>query len=608
MKHFLKLGTLLLMLLLFLNCEKQDISKKDDTELINSKKYILTRIKQNEISKNTTLFSKIKELENNKEFLSKLGKYENTEFNLNLNEAAYIESLDGSFHSYTFYIDSEVGSYDINNIVLVSYNNGIDYQAYISTYTLTFEERIQLLNGNNINFDQRASIDYFNINQINTYSRDGEGGGGCFDLVFVRSEDCACHEVHAEGGCTHPEDIYEWQEVECPGGGGSGGSGDGSGTSGGTAGGGGSSGGDSGDETIPTTPMYPDGTSAAPDFLIDAFGGASQLTSTQLDWINNSVNDQLVNQILNFLSQTGNTSDSHTFALDIIDLKPKDSNALAFILEAKAQNKMESELDDAFFLATSQYLDAYNYVSYNPIINAQLASYFSVKCAVLRYNHPDWSDIRIYWEASKDLVHIVLDGFGMIPVFGEVADLTNGILYLIEGDGLNATLSFAATVPIAGWTATGAKYAIKIVDTTQTASTIITKVRLTWKVVGNTIDFGSRNQLRKVLGLAVGNSDQAHHLIPWISRTHEIIQRAAKSGSAFHMNEALNGIAVAAWRNQPNHNAYNNLIQTRLNNYLLEFPNASPQQCHNFVSSLIQDIRNWVVSNPNSHLNDLVLP
>ena len=166
MKHFLKLGTLLLMLLLFLNCEKQDISKKDDTELINSKKYILTRIKQNEISKNTTLCNKINDLGNNKEFLNKLGKYENTEFNLNLNEAAYIESLDGSFHSYTFYIDSEIGSYDINNIVLVSYNNGIDYQAYISTYTLTFEERIQLLNGNNINFDQRASIDYFNINQI----------------------------------------------------------------------------------------------------------------------------------------------------------------------------------------------------------------------------------------------------------------------------------------------------------------------------------------------------------------------------------------------------------------------------------------------------------
>ena len=84
MKHFLKLGTLLLMLLLFLNCEKQDISKKDDTELINSKKYILTRIKQNEISKNTTLCNKINDLGNNKEFLNKLGKYENTEFNLKI--------------------------------------------------------------------------------------------------------------------------------------------------------------------------------------------------------------------------------------------------------------------------------------------------------------------------------------------------------------------------------------------------------------------------------------------------------------------------------------------------------------------------------------------
>ena len=593
------------MLLLFLNCEKQDISKKDDTELINSKKYILTRIKQNEISKNTTLCNKINDLGNNKEFLNKLGKYENTEFNLNLNEAAYIESLDGSFHSYTFYIDSEIGSYDINNIVLVSYNNGIDYQAYISTYTLTFEERIQLLNGNNINFDQRASIDYFNINQINTYSRDGEGGGGCFDLVFVRSEDCACHEVHAEGGCTHPEDIYEWQEVECPGGGGSGGSGDGSGSSGGSTGGGGSSSGNSGDETIPTTPMYPDGTSAAPDFLIDALGGESQLTSTQLDWINNSVNDQLVNQILNFLSQTGNTSDSHTFALDIIDLKPKDSNALAFILEAKAQDKMESELDDAFFLATSQYLDAYNYVSYNPIINAQLSAYFTVKCAVLRYNHPDWSSIKIYWEASKDLVHIVLDGFGMVPLFGEIADLTNGVLYLIEGDGVNATLSFAATVPIAGWTATGAKYAIKVVETTQTATTITTKIRLTWKVVNNSIDFGYRDQLKKVLGLAVGSGKHAHHIIPWEFRNHILVQKAAKSGSAFHMNEALNGIPLLSGSHLTGHNLYNSKILSifDINNSAIQ--NMNPNQAYNFLTGLNSHIRNLIEANPSMNLGQI---
>ena len=121
------------------------------------------------------------------------------------------------------------------------------------------------------------------------------------------------------------------------------------------------------------------------------------------------------------------------------------------------------------------------------------------------------------------------------------------------------------------------------------------------------IDFGYSNQLRKVLGLT-DSAFQAHHLIPWSSRTKMAIQRAAKSGSAFHMNEALNGIAVAAWRNQPNHTTYNNVINGKLDAFRDDFPNATPQQCYTFLTNLIQNIRTWVINNPNSHLNDIVLP
>ena len=74
------------------------------------------------------------------------------------------------------------------------------------------------------------------------------------------------------------------------------------------------------------------------------------------------------------------------------------------------------------------------------------------------------------------------------------------------------------------------------------------------------------------------------------------------------MNEALNGIAVASWRNQPNHQAYNTLIDIKLNAFHEDFPNATPQQCYNFLTNLIQDVRSWVINNPNSHLNNLVLP
>lgn len=74
------------------------------------------------------------------------------------------------------------------------------------------------------------------------------------------------------------------------------------------------------------------------------------------------------------------------------------------------------------------------------------------------------------------------------------------------------------------------------------------------------------------------------------------------------MNEALNGLAVAAWRNQPNHNIYNNLIQSKLDDFNSLYPHATSEEAYNFVSDLISDVRDWVVNNPNLHLNDLILP
>ncbi len=46
-----------------------------------------------------------------------------------------------------------------------------------------------------------------------------------------------------------------------------------------------------------------------------------------------------------------------------------------------------------------------------------------------------------------DIVHGTLDGVGLVPVFGEPADLLNGGIYAAEGDELNAGLSFAGAVP-----------------------------------------------------------------------------------------------------------------------------------------------------------------
>ena len=82
--------------------------------------------------------------------------------------------------------------------------------------------------------------------------------------------------------------------------------------------------------------------------------------------------------------------------------------------------------------------------------------------ALLKHEHPDWSNTRLHWNAFKDILHTGLDVFGLIPGFGEVADLINGGIYAFEGDFSNYGLSLVAAIPIYGWTATTAKWAKKV--------------------------------------------------------------------------------------------------------------------------------------------------
>lgn len=156
----------------------------------------------------------------------------------------------------------------------------------------------------------------------------------------------------------------------------------------------------------------------------------------------------------------------------------------------------------------------------------------------------NWELAKLYAEATWNVlsseVHLLLDGAGLVPGFGEIADLTNGVIYTIEGDNVNAALSFAAAVPFLGWTATGAKYARKIINVGGNPMSLVYLVRSS----DGLIEFGSRSQLRTVLKTAPGW--QAHHIIPWELGNNKVIQAAAKvsGNNSFHLNEIANGISL----------------------------------------------------------------
>lgn len=265
------------------------------------------------------------------------GRYEGVQFNLNTNEATYIENVEEGYHSYTFEIYNYEDNFNLTNIVLVSYDGGQNYEAYLTTYILTQDERNQLSNGIALDLTDKTTIEPFNIDQISIYSK--TAGGTCYDLEPTSTAcPCNCWNL-STGECTDPVAVFEWQEEPCPGDS----TGGGSGSAGNTSGGGGSNGsgdlgsGDNGsgntdssgstdtsgsdnvDEgKIPTTPQFSDGSSAAASFLISAIG-EDNLTQSQIDWINNDSDANNNQTLCSFILGNSSSDESINLVIGIID-------------------------------------------------------------------------------------------------------------------------------------------------------------------------------------------------------------------------------------------------------------------------------------------------
>ena len=219
--------------------------------------------------------------------------------------------------------------------------------------------------------------------------------------------------------------------------------------------------------------------------------------------------------------------------------------------------------------------------------------------AIVRFENPSWSKAKCLWVANIERVHTYLDVAGLIPVIGEVFDITNGVLYTIQGDGLNATLSYAAAVPFVGMYATATKYFKKTITAIDGTSRTLKWIKLT----NGLVSFGDRSLLRKVLGLTKGDARVAHHIIPWAKGEHYAVQKAAQSSNAFHMNEALNGIPLQPSVHTGSHFNYDNKIQT----YLNAIPtNATPDEAYSQIMIIINKVKTAIQNNPNIPINQLI--
>ncbi len=241
---------------------------------------------------------------------------------------------------------------------------------------------------------------------------------------------------------------------------------------------------------------------------------------------------------------------------------------------------------------------------------------FVLEYAFVKAEHPDWGDTKVYLAAMRNVVmgtlHTALDICGLIPAGGEPCDLVNGVLYICEGDAVNAGLSFAAAIPGIGWAATGAKYAGIVVLVKGVAHT------LEVKKVGAIFEFGNRADLRTVMGITDATKE-AHHIIPWTHSINPLVQKAADSKKAFHMNHAQNGRELEKFRldtgngTHGNHPKYNEKVKEKMDLLWSQLQthygvgNVSPDVAKAKLIELQNSIGAHIDANPTIKINDLTL-
>lgn len=217
-----------------------------------------------------------------------------------------------------------------------------------------------------------------------------------------------------------------------------------------------------------------------------------------------------------------------------------------------------------------------------------------VEYAYLKKKYPTWKSWQIvvhaYLNVKMDDIHTGLDIAGLFPVIGEPADLINGALYLFEGDKTNATLSFAASIPVLGWVSTSTKMVMKATVNKKTGG----KAYLFMREQNGIIIFskgsieGASKQFRDILG--TGLNEHAHHVIAKEVRQFPFVQKAARSGK-FHLNAALNGFNIPISLHRTGHSVYNQKLKDALFEMNRRYGHESYDQIFDRLNILIEETK-----------------
>tara|TARA_R110002073_G_scaffold72537_1_gene177570 strand:+ start:589317 stop:591101 length:1785 start_codon:yes stop_codon:yes gene_type:complete len=548
MKKYVKTILLLLSFVLLTNCEKENLDYLNEiSESIKQKK--LTEITFTELISNVELNRLNKKIETHLDYnlARKSSHQKNDSYSINTSKVNQI--IDSSYISFTLNINNpNLPKYEFQNL-LIEKNEGQDeYKSYIFHYIPDNNYITQVAlsnNAENIVFSGEVIKKDLNDNVIWKTEKSQAKSGGCSVYLTIYHIDETGQEYEMGSGdlCENETGtcgvIYEYT-IDCSGGGGnSGGGTDDGGFGEGGFGEGGNNYGNNGFDNSSTSPINEDGSQVS---VVDILKlQLPNLNVLQIDWLYQ--NQLVAMDILEFLYSN--------------DISDESVSASYITIEAFYNYGLNIPNYPVDYSLLDYYLDA---DMTDPATLALYIQYFSMECAILKSENSNWPDWKIYLYASKEMIHISLDIAGMTPGVGIVFDVLNGLAYSIEGDGINATISFASGVPIVGQWFAGARIAKKVVTLTN-GNRVFLK---SYVKVNNLITFSNRGQLRKILGIN-NRSIHAHHLVPYSLFDNPLVQKAAKSNKNWHINDIYNGIEMPNSLHLTGHSSYLNKVEEVLN-------------------------------------------
>ena len=250
-----------------------------------------------------------------------------------------------------------------------------------------------------------------------------------------------------------------------------------------------------------------------------------------------------------------------------------------------------------------------------PVVNTIFTTYFKQQVAIIRQREPNLSDRVVYYRATKETYHLILDGAGMVPGAGEVIDIGHSGIYAIEGDNVNASISLASAIPFVGWSSAGGKIAYKVSSATLSNGNT---VQLTSKFIttagGVVLPVRSSKNFRKGLGLIAGDNTIGHHILPHILAKHGLIQKTFSATPNYIMDlgdPLVNGIPLSKTLHAGNHENYTRQVRSMLDNGIAalggNIDNITPAAAQQKLVDICTTIKTRLALQPNVNINDAII-